>query len=110
MTFRLSSRTARAASEVAETTPASTRLVVSLDPPLPADRPFAALRSMFVTPARADVAVAAWPGEERRADTRIQQDKRASARFGRIQESRHNLSAPDLVFDEFATRRALSSP
>ena len=26
-----------------------------------------------------------------------------SARFGRIKQSRHNLSAPDLVFDEFAT-------
>jgi hypothetical protein len=26
-----------------------------------------------------------------------------SARFGRIKPSRHNLSAPDLVFDEFST-------
>jgi hypothetical protein len=105
MTFRLSFRNGTSgALTVAETTPASTRLALALDPPVAGDRPFAALRSMFVTPAQADVAVAAWPGEKSAAPilefTRI---KAPAARFGRLTQSRHNLSAPDLIFDEFAT-------
>ena len=105
LTFRLSFRGgASGVLTVAETTPASTKLAVSLDPPVAAGQPFAALRSMFVTPAQADVAVAAWPGEKRAAPIlEFNRVNAPSARFGRIKQSRHNLSAPDLVFDEFAT-------
>jgi hypothetical protein len=105
MTFRLSFRNGTSGVvTVTDATPVSTRLALDLDPPVAMDGPFAALRSMFVTPAQADVAVAAWPGEE--AATPILEFRRMnapSARFGRIKPSRHNLSAPDLVFDEFAT-------
>jgi hypothetical protein len=105
LTFRLSfANGASGVLTVAETTPAITRLTLSLDPPVAADRPFAALRSMFVTPAQADVAVAAWPGEKSAAPIlEFGRINAPSARFGRIEQSRHNLSAPDLVFDEFAT-------
>jgi hypothetical protein len=105
LTFRLSFRGgASGVLRVAETTPASTKLAVSLDPPVAAGQPFAALRSMFVTPAQADVAVAAWPGEKGGAPIlEFGKVNAPSARFGRIKPSRHNLSAPDLVFDEFAT-------
>jgi hypothetical protein len=105
MTFRLSFRNETSGVlTVAEATSASTRLTLSLDPPVAADTPFAALRSMFVTPAQADVAVAAWPREQGAAPIlEFSRTNAPSARFGRIKQSRHNLSAPDLVFDEFAT-------
>jgi len=105
LTFRLSFRNGTSGVlTVAETTPASTKLGLSLDPPVAGDRPFAALRSMFVTPAQADVAVAAWPGEHGAAPIlEFSKVTAPSARFGRVTQSRHNLSAPDLVFDEFAT-------
>jgi hypothetical protein len=105
LTFRLSFRGgASGVLTVAETTPATTKLAVSLDPPVATGQPFAALRSMFVTPAQADVAVAAWPGEKRVAPIlEFSRVNAPSARFGRIKQSRHNLSAPDLIFDEFAT-------
>ena len=105
MTFRLSfSNDTRGILTVVEATPASTRLDLDLDPPVAVDRPFAALRSMFVTPEQSDVAVAAWPGSEVAAPIlEFNRTNAPSARFGRIQQSRHNLSAPDLVFEEFAT-------
>jgi len=105
MTFRLSFRNGtNGVLTVTHATPVSTTLALDLDPPVAVDGPFAALRSMFVTPAQADVAVAAWPGEE--AAIPILEFRRMSApsaRFGRIKPSRHNLSAPDIVFDEFST-------
>lgn len=107
MTFRLVFRDhTRGVLTVTEATPASTRLALDLDPPLAAGRPFAALRSMFVTPRRADVAVASWPAQAPAGAAAILEfDKvsAASARFGRIEPSMHNLSAPDLVFGGFAT-------
>ena len=80
-----------------------TSLSLALEPANTADRPFAALRSMFVTPSQADVAVAAWPGEKPSAILELTRVNAPAVRFGRIAQSRHNLSAPDLVFDEFAT-------
>ena len=87
--------------KVAATTPAGTRLAIDLDPPVRDDRPFAALRSMFVTAEQADVAVAALRGEEPAPILEFARAGASSVRFGRVRPSRHNLSAPDLIFDEF---------
>ena len=106
LTFRLAFRNETSGVlTVAAATPARVTLALSLDPPLPADRPFAALRSMFVTPAQADVALASWSGTSfARVSAPILEFSRFRtpvARFGRIAQSTHNLSAPDLVFEEF---------
>jgi hypothetical protein len=104
MTFRLSFRNdSEGALTVTDATPSGTRLALRLDTPAAADAPFAALRSMFVTPQQADVALAAWPGEDAAAPIlEFGRINASSARFGRVKPSHHNLSAPDLVFDEFA--------
>jgi hypothetical protein len=80
-------------------------LEVSLDPI--AAKPFAALRSMFVTETNADAARIAW--RERGAssfhEAPILQFERASAVelwAGRAVPSRHNLSAPDFRFSDFS--------
>jgi hypothetical protein len=73
----------------------------------PNGRPFAALRSMYVTPEQADVSIAHWrpiAGHGRHADPRIRSGRmRPRCASGGSNPSRHNLSAPDLVFEEFAT-------
>jgi hypothetical protein len=82
-------------------------LDVTLDPPVAADMPFAALRSMFVTEINNDVAHLGWrqkgaPNWERLP---LMDFKRASAVevwAGRLVPSRHNTSAPDMVFRDFA--------
>jgi hypothetical protein len=108
-TFRLHFRDGtRGTLTVTEATRSSIDLAVTLDMPLPADQPFAALRSMFVTTRQADVAVAVWPQTPPAqsapvpimAVTRI---RASAARFGRIEPSSHNLSAPDMVFDRFSS-------
>jgi len=102
MTFRLAFRDGTSGVlKVTSATPAATTLALNLDPPIPSDRPFAALRSMFVTGEQADTAVAAQPGEEAVPILEFTRFSAPSVRFGRVRESRHNLSAPDLVFDEF---------
>jgi hypothetical protein len=67
--------------------------------------PFAALRSMFVTPLQADVSDVSWrPPNGNEAMRPILELDRATAieaRFGRATKSLHNLSAPDLVFGGF---------
>ncbi len=51
------------------------------------------------------MAIARWPAEgSRETSAPIMSFERflaPAARFGRIEPSRHNLSAPDLVFDGF---------
>jgi hypothetical protein len=82
-------------------------LSVTLDPPVASDKPFAALRSMFVTETNNDVAHVGWrenrlPSWQR---TPVMDFKRASAVeiwAGRLVPSRHNTSAPDMVFRDFA--------
>jgi hypothetical protein len=79
-------------------------LDVTLDPV--GGRPFAALRSMFVTETNADVARVAWrePGGKAWREQSIDRFERASAVelwAGRAIPSRHNSSAPDLRFLEF---------
>jgi hypothetical protein len=82
-------------------------LGVTLDPPVAIDKPFAALRSMFVTETNNDVAHVGWrakgAGSWERAG--IMDFKRANATevwAGRLVPSRHNTSAPDMVFRDFA--------
>jgi hypothetical protein len=90
---------------VASATPEALRLALSIDPPVPAGRPFAALRSMYVTTAQADVSIARWPVDGSRDTTApilsFERFVAPAGRFGRIEQSRHNLSAPDLIFDGF---------
>jgi hypothetical protein len=71
-----------------------------------AGRPFAALRSMYVTDANADVAQLAWrtKGGKGWQQLPVMAFDRASAVelwAGRTVPSRHNLSAPDMVFGDF---------
>jgi hypothetical protein len=71
-----------------------------------ADRPFAALRSMFVTETNADVAQVGWraKGAQSWQQEPVMAFKRASAVelwAGRAVPSRHNTSAPDMIFRDF---------
>jgi hypothetical protein len=69
--------------------------------------PFAALRSMFVSETNADVAQAAWRGLGERSwhSAPMMGFKDAAAvelRAERVVPSRHNTSAPDMVFGNFS--------
>lgn len=103
LTFRLQFRNGgKGFVRLTEVSAQATTLALELDPPLARRQSFAALRSMFVTPQQADVAIASWPA--RPAGEPILEFGHVSApsvRFGREVPSRHNLSAPDLVFDRF---------
>jgi hypothetical protein len=81
-------------------------LDVGFEPPTTAERPFAALRSMFVTEVNADVAQIGWraAGSQSWRQEPVMDFKRARAVelwAGRTVQSRHNLSAPDMVFRDF---------
>jgi hypothetical protein len=81
------------------------------DRPLPASQPLAAIRSMFVTPERADVAEVRWRASAGGAPTTepVSTFQRATAydvAFGRSVVSRHNPSAPDMWFGAFLCRDA----
>ena len=104
LTFRLAFRNGtKGVLKVISAQPGRTQLALDLDPPVAADRPFAALRSMFVTAEQADVAMAVSPGREPVPILDFSSMNAASVRFGRVKPSRHNLSAPDLVFDKFTS-------
>lgn len=83
-------------------------LDVTIEPPIGESQPFAALRSMYVTETNSDVAQVAWR-EQRTAlwgESPVMSFKRARAvEFwaGRRVPSRHNTSAPDFTFRDFAT-------
>jgi hypothetical protein len=84
-------------------------LEVGLDP-VGAERPFAALRSMFVSETDADVAQVGWraKGSEAWQRAPVMDFKRASAIelwAGRMVTSRHNVSAPDMSFRDFSASR-----
>jgi len=73
-------------------------------------RPFAALRSMFVTETNADVARVAWlaPGGKAFEEAPVMSFGHAEATelwAGRRLPSRHNTSAPDMVFRAFTAER-----
>ena len=103
MTFSLVFRNgARGTLTVSAATPARTTLALAIEPAVAANRPFAALRSMFVTPVQADVAVAVGPDGRSMPILDFGRMEATRARFGRVVESQHNLSAPDLLFEEFS--------
>jgi hypothetical protein len=82
-------------------------LDVSIEPPVGAGQPFAALRSMYVTEINSDVAQVAWrePGSALWVDAPVMSFKRARAVelwAGRRLPSRHNTSAPDFTFRDFS--------
>ena len=84
-------------------------LDVSLSQSVGAQRPFAALRSMFVTEINNDVAHLGWREKGAQSWERqlLMDFKRASAVelwAGRLVPSRHNTSAPDMVFRDFKGR------
>jgi hypothetical protein len=83
-------------------------LDVTLAQPVAADRPFAALRSMFVSEGNSDVAQVAWRGKGGQSWSRapVMDFTKASAAelwAGRLAPSRHNTSAPDMVFRNFSS-------
>jgi hypothetical protein len=80
---------------------------IKLDLTVEASRPFAALRSMFVTETNADVARAGWraPGGQAYEDVSVMDFLRADVLefwAGRRLPSRHNMSAPDMIFRDFS--------
>jgi hypothetical protein len=82
-------------------------LEVTLDPPV-AGPPFAALRSMYVTETNADVAQVAWrgkgaPGWRQAPVTNLKRASAVELWAGRRVPSRHNTSAPDMVFRDFTS-------
>lgn len=81
-------------------------LDATLSSETPTVQPFAALRSMYVTDTNADVARVAWRGKDVRGwdESPIMTFRGASAVelwAGRSVPSRHNTSAPDMVFSRF---------
>ena len=82
-------------------------LRVELDRTPPGGKPFAALRSMYITESNADAARIALrePGAKAWREDNIMRfpNTRASDIWiGRLVPSRHNTSAPDMVFHQFA--------
>lgn len=80
-------------------------LQVTLDKPV-ANRPFLALRSMYTTKTNADVAEVAWrtkagPGWGEAPVMAFPGAEATELWAGRTVPSRHNLSAPDMVFSRF---------
>lgn len=67
--------------------------------------PFAAIRSMFVTPTNADTARINWKTDTGLYNQPVMDFKAANATqvtFDRIELSKHNTSAPDVTFRDFA--------
>jgi len=87
-------------------------LDVSFDQPI-AGTPFATLRSMYVTEFNADVARIAVREEKARSwrEEMIMNFREATATdawMGRLVPSRHNTSAPDMMFNRFGAEPAAS--
>jgi hypothetical protein len=81
-------------------------LDVNLGAPI-AGQPFAALRSMFVTEGNSDVAQIGWRGKDGQSWSQLPVmnfSRATAAEFwaGRLVPSRHNTSAPDMVFRNFS--------
>jgi hypothetical protein len=82
-------------------------LDVNLSEAFGSARPFAALRSMFVSEGNSDVARIGWHAKDSQLwrQEQVMEFKRAGAAelwAGRLVPSRHNTSAPDMVFRDFS--------
>ena len=108
LTFRLAlARGGSASLHVGAVDEERITLAATLDTAVAADRPFAALRSMFVTETNADVARAGWlaPGARAFETAPLMDFRRATVLefwAGRRLPSRHNTSAPDMIFRDFS--------
>lgn len=78
---------------------------VELDPPVETGRPFVALRSMYVAPDNADTAELHWTtadGQRKVAPVvGFGQVEARAVGFEKSMPSRHNTSAPDILFSDF---------
>ncbi len=86
-------------------------LDISYSDAMPADTPFAAMRSMYTTEFNADVARVAWrslksPGWGESNILAFQGATASELWAGRLTPSMHNLSAPDMVFGKFSKQAA----
>jgi hypothetical protein len=84
-------------------------LDVNLAQAVAAPRPFAALRSMFVSEGNSDVAWIGWRGKGGQSWSQspvmsFGKTNAAELWAGRIAPSRHNTSAPDMLFRNFSAR------
>ena len=82
-------------------------LDVSFSGDLPQGRPFAALRSMYVMETNSDTARVAWraPGAKGWGEAPVMTFPGGEATelwTGRVMPSRHNTSAPDMIFGRFS--------
>ena len=85
------------------------RIVLDVTLSSPLEGPVAAIRSMYVTDSNADVSKLDWrspnePGWKSGGILAFDKARVLALRAGRDVPSRHNTSAPDLVFDRFAPR------
>ncbi len=92
-----------------------TRLGFVIDRAVAPGQAIAALRSMYVTRSNADVSLAIGPvstaGAQRHEPIMSFERFRAAwGRFGRVHPSWHNLSAPDMLFDQFGTAPLSGGP
>ncbi|MCU0839628.1 MAG: hypothetical protein MUE49_13030 [Rhodospirillales bacterium] len=99
-------RGGEASLRVTSLSPERADVAVAFSPPSRAEPAFAALRSMFVSPAVADVAEVRWQrgaGEAWQSEPILGfgEVTAVAVRFARAVPSRHNTSAPDLQFDRF---------
>jgi len=78
---------------------------VELDPPVESGRPFVALRSMYVAPDNADTAELHWTQPDGQAKVApvvgFGQVQASAVGFEKSIPSRHNTSAPDILFSGF---------
>jgi len=81
------------------------RAKVEFDPPVESGRPFVALRSMYVAPDNADTAELRWTRPD--GQTKVApvvgfgQVQASAVGFEKSTPSRHNTSAPDILFSNF---------
>ncbi len=100
--FRLDFATGAGTLRVVRDTPAETRLAVTL-PRSHGAVPFAALRSMFVSPQMADTAeIVLNPGHRTLPIAEPFSTAATEAIFARSLPSQHNTSGPDIGFGDFA--------
>ena len=98
--FHLTFAKGQATVRVTEISAVRAALWVTLDP-ASGSQPFAALRSMFVSPLKADTAEVRIPGAPAKPILEFGTADAASVSFARSTPSRHNASAPDMTFGDF---------
>jgi hypothetical protein len=110
-TFRLEfARGGAAVMKISALDPEHIALDVALEGAIPRDLPFASLRSMYITESNNDAARIAWKprGQQRWGEASIMDFKTAEANeiwAGRTSFSRHNTSAPDMIFGSFKAKK-----